>query len=54
MKYSTSVPHQASLPSSLFPQAIIGSIGDLDSPMAPDQKGFSSLIEHLMVRRKGG
>ncbi|GAB5036284.1 zinc metalloprotease pitrilysin subfamily a, partial [Nannochloropsis oceanica] len=29
-------------------QAIIGSIGDLDSPMAPDQKGFSSLIEHLM------
>lgn len=28
-------------------QAIVGSIGDLDSPMSPDQKGFASLIEYI-------
>jgi hypothetical protein len=26
-------------------QAIIGSIGDLDSPLSPDQKGYASLVE---------
>jgi len=28
-------------------KAIIGAIGDLDSPMLPDAKGFRSLIHHL-------
>lgn len=35
---------------SLHTQAIIGSIGDLDSPMSPDQKGFTSMVEFLQVR----
>merc|ERR1712046_329724 len=28
-------------------QSIIGTVGDLDSPMSPDQKGYSSMIEYL-------
>ena len=28
-------------------QAVIGAIGDLDSPMGPDQKGFESMIQYL-------
>lgn len=28
-------------------EAVIGSIGDLDSPMSPDQKGFSSMSSFL-------
>lgn len=35
-------------------QAIIGSIGDLDSPMSPDQKGFTSMVEFLQVGWCGG
>lgn len=28
-------------------QALIGTVGDLDSPLAPDQKGFTSLVQLL-------
>lgn len=32
-------------------KAIIGTIGDIDSPMSPDQKGFSSLTRWLIGRK---
>merc|ERR1711968_365663 len=28
-------------------QGVIGAIGDLDSPLSPDQKGYSSMIQYL-------
>jgi len=28
-------------------QGIIGSIGDLDGPMSPDQKGYASLVQYI-------
>jgi presequence protease len=28
-------------------QSIIGTIGDLDSPQSPDQKGFTSMVQYL-------
>lgn len=35
------------IPAEELEATIIGTIGDLDSPMSPDQKGFASLIEYL-------
>jgi Zn-dependent M16 (insulinase) family peptidase len=28
-------------------QAIVGTIGDMDGPLSPDQKGFESLLQHM-------
>ena len=28
-------------------QGVIGAIGDLDSPLSPDQKGYSSMVQYL-------
>lgn len=28
-------------------QAVIGSVGELDAPLSPDQKGFESFLQHL-------
>jgi Zn-dependent M16 (insulinase) family peptidase len=38
---------ESELNSDELQQAIIGSIGDLDGPMSPDQKGFASLVEFI-------
>lgn len=38
---------EADLSSEDVLQAIIGSVGELDSPMSPDQKGYVSLVRHL-------
>jgi Zn-dependent M16 (insulinase) family peptidase len=38
---------EAELNKAELQQAIIGSIGDLDGPMSPDQKGFTSLVEFI-------
>lgn len=29
-------------------QAVVGSVGDLDSPLSPDQKGFTSMCQYLV------
>merc|ERR1712146_169311 len=28
-------------------QGIIGAVGELDSPLSPDQKGYSSMVQYL-------
>jgi len=36
-------------------QAVVGTIGDLDSPLSPDQKGFEALnryVDSVIVQRK--
>jgi hypothetical protein len=39
------VNHQVSQEDVL--QGIIGTVGDLDSPLSPDQKGYASMVEYL-------
>ena len=29
-------------------QGVIGAVGDLDSPMAPDQKGYTSMVRYMV------
>mmetsp|Transcript_24982 Transcript_24982/g.54016 ORF Transcript_24982/g.54016 Transcript_24982/m.54016 type:complete len:1053 (+) Transcript_24982:155-3313(+) len=38
---------EADLSSEDLLQAIIGTVGDLDSPMTSDQKGFESMMQHM-------
>jgi len=37
----------AHIPDEELEATIIGAVGDLDSPMGPDQKGFTSMINYL-------
>lgn len=34
-------------------QGIIGAVGDLDSPLSPDQKGYSSMVQYLTGESSG-
>jgi Zn-dependent M16 (insulinase) family peptidase len=31
-------------------QAVIGSVGDMDSPLSPDMKGFTSMQQYISGR----
>lgn len=50
--YKASAPHllEAELPRSAVEQAVIGSIGDLDSPLSVDSKGWASMCNYFSGR----
>lgn len=48
--YDNTASHlkQANITSEDILQAVVGTIGDMDSPLSPDQKGFTSMTQFLV------
>ena len=49
---TSSEMHGSEVSSEDILQGIIGTIGDIDSPQSPDQKGYTSFVQHLTSETK--